>query len=260
MIEKIGAPQIENGYTIIANELLEALYHFDLSGMEWRVLAVIIRKSYGFRSKYAYLSFSKISSFTGINRRSVVRTVTKLVQKKVLTSDRDVTTPSVNGVTRSNNYKLNKMYNEWVAGVTYPQWTSDKDVTTSAGSDMADTRTSDMADTHLVTSMSLPIYKETIKETIKETARADENTKIVRRFKNLESIDENAISEISEKYKVSIDFVKSRLDDLATYCGAHGKKYKDYRLALMNFVKADARKALPVAPNTYGKLTIISAA
>lgn len=260
MIEKTRAPQIEDGYTIIANELLEALYRFDLSGMEWRVLAVIIRKSYGFRSKYAYLSFSKISRFTGINRRSVIRTVTKLIQKKVLTSDKDVTTPSVKGVTRSNNYKINKLYNEWIAGITYPQWTSDIADTTLVGSDMADTKGSDMADTHLVTSMSLPIYKETIKETIKETTRAKENTNLVRHFGTIESIDENAISEISEKYQVSIDFVKARLDDLITYCGAHGKKYKDYRLALINFVKSDSRKSLPVAPNTYGKLTIISAA
>jgi len=38
-------PQIEDGYTRIANEILENLIAFDLSGQEVRVALFVIRKT-----------------------------------------------------------------------------------------------------------------------------------------------------------------------------------------------------------------------
>ena len=47
------------------------------------------------------------------------------------------------------------------------------------------------------------------------------------------------LEEISEQYDVPIELVGNSLDDLSNYCKAHGKKYKDYKSALINFVKRD---------------------
>lgn len=44
-------PQIENGYTKIANELLEALIQAELSGAEYRIVCFIIRQTYGYNQK-----------------------------------------------------------------------------------------------------------------------------------------------------------------------------------------------------------------
>ena len=44
-------PQKENGFTSIANEILEALARVDLPSYERRVVDVIIRKTWGFVDK-----------------------------------------------------------------------------------------------------------------------------------------------------------------------------------------------------------------
>jgi phage replication O-like protein O len=45
------SPQLENGYTRIATELLEALSAADLTRREFKVALAILRKTYGFRKK-----------------------------------------------------------------------------------------------------------------------------------------------------------------------------------------------------------------
>lgn len=61
-----------------------------------------------------------------------------------------------------------------------------------------------------------------------------------KKFSSLEDITEEVMVGISEKYHVPLPFVKSKLEDLEIYIGKSGAKYKDYRLALMSFVKKDA--------------------
>ena len=62
------------------------------------------------------------------------------------------------------------------------------------------------------------------------------------KYTSLKDLDNAVINEIANKYKVPTSFVKSKLDDMTNWLGAKGKKYKDYRLALMNWVKTDALK------------------
>ena len=45
----MAMPQVENGYTRIANELLEALAKIRIPGEARQVFDVIMRKTYGFR-------------------------------------------------------------------------------------------------------------------------------------------------------------------------------------------------------------------
>ena len=48
-------PQKENGYTTIANELLEAIYCSKFSPTEFKMLLFIFRYTYGFNRKVARL-------------------------------------------------------------------------------------------------------------------------------------------------------------------------------------------------------------
>jgi phage replication O-like protein O len=99
-------PQCEDGYTRIANELLEALARFRLSGNEYQVILAIIRKTYGFGKKSDTISMGQISEMTGLKRQNVNRAL-KLLSSKLIT-----------GVIRTdyrliNNISINKDYSQW---------------------------------------------------------------------------------------------------------------------------------------------------
>lgn len=65
------------------------------------------------------------------------------------------------------------------------------------------------------------------------------NQKSIISNKNIEQKD---FEEIAEKYKVPKSFVLSKWDDLQNYCSSTGKKYKNYKAALMSWVKKDSIK------------------
>ncbi len=87
----MDAPQIENGYTKIANELLEAISKVNLSSYEFRVMLAIIRKTYGFNKKHDWLSLSQIEEITNIKSHNVCRTIKKLVDKNMLLKNGKIT-------------------------------------------------------------------------------------------------------------------------------------------------------------------------
>ena len=76
--------------------------------------------------------------------------------------------------------------------------------------------------------------------------RATNNNNITRiinkRYATPTSLEESDYQDIATKYEVPIAFVRSKHDDLINYCGAKGKGYKNYRLALMDWVKRDSFK------------------
>ena len=57
-------PQLEEGYTAIANEILEQLYKRYLSPNQWQVILCVARKTYGFRKKTDFISTSQIPQET----------------------------------------------------------------------------------------------------------------------------------------------------------------------------------------------------
>lgn len=62
----MASPDIKNGYTSIANELLDALILFDLTKRQYKVLLAIIRKTYGWNRKTDDISSSQIAEMTGL--------------------------------------------------------------------------------------------------------------------------------------------------------------------------------------------------
>jgi phage replication O-like protein O len=102
----VANPQTENGYTRIANELLEALASHSLTGNDLKIVLAIMRKTYGFQKKRDTISFNQLSVMTGILRRNVIRTVNGLVERKIL--------DSVKGDTRKpSSIGINKNYSVW---------------------------------------------------------------------------------------------------------------------------------------------------
>jgi len=104
----MASPQKENGYIPIANEIVDKLSRYRISGQEYQVLWVVLRKTWGWNKKTDNISLSQLSKFTEMKRSQVCRAINKLVSKKVLTSIKK-------GTTDITNYSFNKDYESWIA-------------------------------------------------------------------------------------------------------------------------------------------------
>lgn len=83
--------QIDDGYTKVANELLEAVMKINLSSYEFRVIMAIMRKTYGYSKKQDYISLSQLEEITGIKACHVCRTLKKLKDKNMVISNSHLT-------------------------------------------------------------------------------------------------------------------------------------------------------------------------
>lgn len=106
----MASPQLENGYTQIANEIIESLCTVNLSPHESRVLWAIFRKTYGYKKKKDKISLSQIDDYLKIGRTSVSRALKKLECKKIVFVDRTNRIPII---------EYNKNYNEWGDNAVY---------------------------------------------------------------------------------------------------------------------------------------------
>lgn len=99
-------PQIKNGYTRIANELLEAICRLNISGNEMRILLYIIRRTYGFNRSYAEIPLSDISAAVGMRREHIQKALKKLSGKNII----ELHTYSG---TKSQTISIVKDYQKW---------------------------------------------------------------------------------------------------------------------------------------------------
>lgn len=76
--------QKENGYTQIANELLEAIIRTYMSDYEHRIFWLIVRRTYGYNKKSDWIAQTQIVEETGIRKQHVSRTIKKLYDKNMI--------------------------------------------------------------------------------------------------------------------------------------------------------------------------------
>lgn len=100
----MASPQKENGYTAIANEILDALCRTRISGEARQVLDVILRKTYGYNKKADHISLSQFVEATGIHKPEVCRALHKLEEMNIIAK-------SEGGV--ANRYVFVKNYESW---------------------------------------------------------------------------------------------------------------------------------------------------
>lgn len=77
-------PQLENGYTRIADELLEALCRAQLTARQYSVVLALVRKTYGYGKKRDQLSASQLEELTGIARSKIPAVLTELARLRVI--------------------------------------------------------------------------------------------------------------------------------------------------------------------------------
>jgi phage replication O-like protein O len=81
----MSTPQLEDGFTRIANELLETILGFGFSHREQSVIFAIIRKTYGYGRKTDDMSASQIGALCGVARQHVTTTLNGLALRNVIT-------------------------------------------------------------------------------------------------------------------------------------------------------------------------------
>lgn len=81
----MASPQVENGYTKIANEIIEVLMTTNLSAYQGRVLWAIWRDTYGYHKKQDWISNSQLVEMTGLRKSHVSRTLGELVARNIVT-------------------------------------------------------------------------------------------------------------------------------------------------------------------------------
>lgn len=102
-------PQLENGHIDINYETAEQFEKTHFSGNEWKILWVVLRKTWGWKKKEDYISLSQFEKRTGMSRPSVKEAIDKLVGKRVLVVNKDKMT---------NRFSFNKHHNEWQIDAT----------------------------------------------------------------------------------------------------------------------------------------------
>jgi len=105
----MASPQLENGFTRIANELLEAILRFHCSGGEKDIILAVIRLSYGYGRKAHEMSVTYLARLTRRHRNKVAEDLARLIAKRVLVE------VSPASFSKGRMIALNKNYDEWVS-------------------------------------------------------------------------------------------------------------------------------------------------
>ncbi|MDU3815766.1 MAG: replication protein [Pantoea sp.] len=96
---------IDDGYTRIANELLEAVMSADLTARQLKIVLAVIRKTYGFGKKLDRITNTQIAAITGIHHTHVCTAKNEMIAMNILISS-------------GNQIGVNKVVSEWNSGIS----------------------------------------------------------------------------------------------------------------------------------------------
>jgi phage replication O-like protein O len=102
--DEMSNPQLENGYTRIADEIMDALIAYRIPGEQMQCVLFIIKKTYGFNKVWDMISNSQFVKATGIKKPNVSRAIKALVDKNLVIKKDNNLIPS---------YSFNKKYKSW---------------------------------------------------------------------------------------------------------------------------------------------------
>ena len=149
----MSGPQKENGYTPIANEIMEAVAKLKINATQFRILIVVWRYTYGFSRKEHYLSESFISKATGIHKKQIGRELALLIERNILI---EVKPPSFSS---TRVLKFNKHYKRWQSTKTL----TGSETVAQTGSELVDSPGSELVDQD----------KQNLKQKTKESVSAE---------------------------------------------------------------------------------------
>ena len=217
-------PQLENGYTKIANEIIDQLCRIKLSSYQMRVLLFVFRKTYGYNKKEDWISVSQIEEATGIYKAHVSRAKKELLQRKIVTSN-------------GNKIAFQKDSRLWCELPRMVTVTKTGNIVTNPGQKVT------------ILGQKLPVQvdtKDNIQNTITKERESIERKTHTIKFSTIESLQESDLQEIADKYMTPLSFVKDKLDDMVLWAGQRPNdpkiKNRNWKLTLISWVKRDRPK------------------
>lgn len=219
----MASPQTENGYTRIANELIEEMAKQSWSGCDFRVMLTVMRRTYGFGKTTDDFTITQMQRWTGLSRSVVCRTLKRLVTKRSL-------------VKTKNGYAINKNWEQWLVTKRSPSSASDQMVTSA----------SDQMVTKVVTKWSPPsISKETYKRNIpKERGASAKNTpaEIAKNFFENQENQERVIEHLIAK-GLQDEIVRREIDKFVAYWTEPSKSGRKQRWEMQKTFEVSRRLA-----------------
>lgn len=223
----MASPSIKNGYTPIANELLEQVYKLKLNGTQFRILLVVWRFTYGFSRAECKLSLKFIADATQMNKMQVQREIDALITKNIIIviSEADFNKPRV--------VAFNKDYGKW-----------------RDSKQLANLLTDNKKANNTVSEVVIPV--------VSEIANQENNTKTKFKtkrptkhkygeYKKVLLTDEQKERLINELGQSTFEKCVKKLDE---YMQETGKRYSDHNLTIRRWViKAVAQEQ---GGETYG--------
>lgn len=103
----MASPQKENGYTAIANEILEKLVQTPMLVSELKLVLFVIRKTYGFQKKDDIISLSQFQKGIHFSRNTIIKGLKALVKSNILVQWVALDKQKI-------SYKFNKNWEEWI--------------------------------------------------------------------------------------------------------------------------------------------------
>ncbi|MNW38929.1 Bacteriophage replication protein O [compost metagenome] len=107
-------PQLEDGYTRVANEILEAVARAPFNGTQYGIILIIWRYTYGFKRKSHQLATRFIAEAIQSDLSGVKAELNKLIERKVIQVIREGNGP------RPRTIALNKNHEEWLVVESSP--------------------------------------------------------------------------------------------------------------------------------------------
>ena len=104
---------MKNGYVMIENPMLEALYGTHLSGGEQKVFMAVVRKTIGWGKMKDKVALTQFEKLTGIKAKRIPALIKKLAEKKLITIYDAQKDPSEKGYYKINTYEINTNYSQW---------------------------------------------------------------------------------------------------------------------------------------------------
>ena len=170
--------QLENGYTKIANKILERLALTKLSPTQFRLILVIWRYTYGFNRKDHAMSLTFLAEATGVHKQRVKQELDKLIESNIIIVTEEGT------FSKSRKLAFNKDYDTW-------RLQSTKESTVSG---IADTTVSKNADT-----------------TVSETAYSTVSEFAYQEIKNInKDLNKNIDDDIGDAHAQSFQLIANR--------------------------------------------------
>ncbi len=232
-----GGFQVPNT-TPVPNEIING-WAMKLKGSELKVLLLVVRKTLGWiadpktgmRKEEDWISYSQLKRLTGLSSQPLSSAIDSLCSKYRLIEIRD-----------KDGNALDTAKKRMVAGRRRLSFFYRLNLKTlSQTSHYFENQNSSVLKSKTVTVLKSKSYKNNY---ITKTTSTKE-------YSSLKDLTENDLLEIAEKYKVPLSFVKLQLEKMINWVEAKGKRYKNYKRALMNWVIRGAEEEIKKGGGKY---------